>query len=180
MTFLQSLKLSGLLSFPPDAEPIELKPLNVLIGPNASGKSNLIECVELLRALPTSFAAAIREGGGVQEWLYKGFVPSRSARLEAVIDGPSNGRPLRYCVKLMGGVTVAEIIEEVLEDANKRDPADSNVSFYFRNRGGNPLINVRMLDIGGEVEHWDAQPARKLRNLSRCYRSVRTPTATRN
>ena len=72
MSFLQSIKLSGLLSFPPDSPPIELTPLNVLIGPNGSGKSNVIEAIELLHAAPTAFAEAIRDGGGAQEWLWKG------------------------------------------------------------------------------------------------------------
>ncbi len=42
---IQSIKLQNLLSFGPDAGEIELKSLNVLIGPNASGKSNLIEAI---------------------------------------------------------------------------------------------------------------------------------------
>ena len=71
MAFLKSIRLSGLLSFPPDAAPLDLTPLNVLIGPNGSGKSNLIEAIELLHAAPTAFAAAIRDGGGVHEWLWK-------------------------------------------------------------------------------------------------------------
>ncbi len=40
---IQSIKLQNFLSFGPDTKEIELKSLNVLIGSNASGKSNLIE-----------------------------------------------------------------------------------------------------------------------------------------
>jgi predicted ATPase len=36
--FLRSLKLNNFLSFGPESLEIELTPLNVLIGPNASGK----------------------------------------------------------------------------------------------------------------------------------------------
>ena len=64
MQFIQRLRMGGLLSFPPDMDFFELQPLNVLIGPNASGKTNFIEVLELLRATPTDFAAAIRDGGG--------------------------------------------------------------------------------------------------------------------
>ena len=64
MQFIKRLRMGGLLSFPPDMEPFELQPLNVLIGPNASGKTNFIEVLELLRAAPVDFAAAIRDGGG--------------------------------------------------------------------------------------------------------------------
>ena len=72
MQFIQRLRMDGLLSFPPDMDFFELQPLNVLIGPNASGKTNFIEVLELLRATPTDFAAAIRDGGGVAEWVWKG------------------------------------------------------------------------------------------------------------
>jgi predicted ATPase len=50
--FIQRLRMGGLLSFPPDMEFFELQPLNVLIGPNASRKSNFIEVLELLRSTP--------------------------------------------------------------------------------------------------------------------------------
>ena len=72
MQFIKRLRMGGLLSFPPDMESFELQPLNVLIGPNASGKTNFIEVLELLRAAPEDFAAAIRDGGGALEWLWKG------------------------------------------------------------------------------------------------------------
>jgi len=39
---LRTLQLQNLLSFGPESGEITLEPLNVLIGPNASGKSNLI------------------------------------------------------------------------------------------------------------------------------------------
>lgn len=64
MRIIQRLRMPGLLSFPPDMDFFELQSLNVLIGPNASGKSNFIEVLGLLNALPTDFAAAIRVGGG--------------------------------------------------------------------------------------------------------------------
>jgi AAA15 family ATPase/GTPase len=57
--FLRSLKLNNFLSFGPESHEIELTPLNVLIGPNASGKSNFIEAIELLHAAPTDLAGPI-------------------------------------------------------------------------------------------------------------------------
>ena len=43
--FLRSIRLQNILSFGPDTPELTLEPLNVLIGPNASGKSNLIEAL---------------------------------------------------------------------------------------------------------------------------------------
>ena len=75
---LTEITLHNLLSFGPDTPPLELQNLNILIGPNASGKSNLIEAISLMRATPNSpssnsdFRAVIRRGGGVREWIWKG------------------------------------------------------------------------------------------------------------
>jgi len=85
--FIRSIRLDGFLSFAPGSERIDLAPLNVVIGPNGSGKSNLIEAIELLHAAPTAFAAAIRDGGGVQEWLWKGEKSKDPAVIEAIIQG---------------------------------------------------------------------------------------------
>ena len=54
------------------SETIELQPLNVLIGPNGSGKSNLIEALAVLKATPTDLSSAFRQGGGVDDFLWKG------------------------------------------------------------------------------------------------------------
>jgi predicted ATPase len=81
---LHEIKAKNLLSFGPDGVALELRPLNVLIGPNGSGKSNLIEAISLLHAAPTDLAAAVRKGGGVREWIWKGN-PDATAVLEACV-----------------------------------------------------------------------------------------------
>ena len=98
------MKLSGFLSFPPDSAAIDLTPLNILIGPNGSGKSNLIEAIELLHAVPTSFAAAIRDGGGIREWLWKGDKGSKPATIEVVVEGskPVSGSAVRSELRSVG------------------------------------------------------------------------------
>jgi len=62
---------------------IELGRLNVLIGPNEVGKSNLIEVIGLLQAAPASFATAILRGGGIRQWIWLGDrVPSPIASVD--------------------------------------------------------------------------------------------------
>jgi AAA15 family ATPase/GTPase len=51
---LRRITLKNFLSFGPERVSLELENLNILIGPNASGKSNLIEAIALLRATPVS------------------------------------------------------------------------------------------------------------------------------
>ena len=143
MSFFRSLKLTSFLSFPPDSAPIELAPLNVLIGPNGCGKSNLIEAFELLHAAPTAFAAAVRDGGGVQEWLWKGDKTTRSASIEAVIQGEKGIPDLRYRLTFAASGQRTEVIDEVIEEVEKTDPKAKDVRFYYRFQNGRPALNVR-------------------------------------
>ena len=161
MPFLKSLRLDGLLSFPPDSEAIPLSPLNVLIGPNGSGKSNLIEGIELLHATPTGFANAIRDGGGVREWLWKGDDSSGWGIIEANIDlDPQTGlaglyglsrypNDLRYRLAFTAIGQRVEVTDEVIENAYKTDKRAKDVFFYYRFQAGNPVINVTE-SIGGK------------------------------
>lgn len=69
---IKHIKASNILSFGPDGLDLELKPLNVLIGANGSGKSNFLELIDLMRNTPNEVQKVIRYGGGIQEWLWKG------------------------------------------------------------------------------------------------------------
>ena len=94
--FIRTLKLRNLLSFGPDSPPIELGPLNVLIGANGSGKSNVIEAIDLLLASATDLIAPIRYGGGTEEWLWKGGKGSPIAAVNAVVSYPDGPSPLSH------------------------------------------------------------------------------------
>jgi predicted ATPase len=148
MAFLQSIKLSGFLSFPPDSPAIDLTPLNVLIGPNGSGKSNLIEAVELLHAAPTAFAAAIRDGGGVQEWLWKGSKGSEPATIETVVEGRKPVPDLRYRLMFAASGQRTEVIDEAVEETAKRSEREKDVFFYYRFQHGRPVLSVRNVSGG--------------------------------
>ena len=95
------VKLTNLLSFGPDSAEIELGPLNVLIGPNASGKSNFIEAIGLLKLTPEDLDEAIRTSGGIGDWLWRSVnVKPTQGELEAVIEGREGTQPLRYSLSL--------------------------------------------------------------------------------
>lgn len=143
MVFLQSLRLDGLLSFAPGSDAIPLTGLNVLIGPNGSGKSNLIEALELLHSTPTAFANAIRDGGGAQEWLWKGDKSNGSATIEVLIQGAQRIPDLRYRLSFTAAGQRTEVTDEILEDSRKSKANAPDVFFYYRFKAGNPVINVR-------------------------------------
>ena len=148
MIFIQRLAMSGLLSFSNDMEPFDLRPLNVLIGPNGSGKSNVIEALELLRATPTDFAAAIRDGGGAAEWLWKGDVQQESAKIDIQTgDGGTGlrsptGRPLRYFLEFTSANNRVEVLDESIEEVEP-DYGHTDPYFYYRFQRGRPVINVK-------------------------------------
>src|SRR5436305_8721865 len=99
---LSRIKLQNLLSFGPSAAPLELENLNILIGPNAAGKSNLIEALSLIRATAVSATASnndlrgvVRRGGGVNEWIWKGE-KRKSASIDVVVNYPKGKHHLRH------------------------------------------------------------------------------------
>lgn len=67
---LRSLRLRHILSFR-DAE-IVLGSLNVLVGPNGSGKPNLIGIFDLLRQPPRNLQEFARVCGVPLDWIWKG------------------------------------------------------------------------------------------------------------
>jgi predicted ATPase len=95
---IKNLRLRNFLSYGSKGEETALQPLNVLIGRNASGKSNFVEAFGLLRATPNDFAASIRQGGGISEWLWKGKREFPETEIEAQIDYPDGIMPLRYSI----------------------------------------------------------------------------------
>ena len=145
---IQRLRLDAFLSFAPGSDAIELEPLNVLIGPNGSGKSNVIEAVELLRATPTNLAAAIRDGGGAGEWLWKGR-DLHPATIDVVLGaGTPTGRPLRYRLEFAPIQGRTEVLDEAIKETGPQPPWEDDVYFYYRFQHGNPAVNVKD-DTGG-------------------------------
>jgi predicted ATPase len=129
--FIKRLALKKILSFN-DAE-IELGQLNVLIGPNAVGKSNLIEVLGLLQAAPnSSLVTAILRGGGVRQWLWLGdAVASPIATIECELNlmrGPHSDA-LLYKLSFSEESRGLIILEENLADTS---PGSGSVTYFRR------------------------------------------------
>jgi len=140
-TIINSLRVKNLLSFG-ETQDISLKPLNVLIGPNGSGKSNLIEAIILLQAAAKDFSIPFAQGGGINEWLWKGANQPVTAEMEALINYPESDMPLRYKINFSRVGYRVELIDEAVENEKPRY-GERDVYFFYRYQNGRPVFNFR-------------------------------------
>ncbi|MBW4645773.1 MAG: AAA family ATPase [Goleter apudmare HA4340-LM2] len=147
--FIRKIRLQNFLSYGTGGEEIELQPLNVLIGANTSGKSNLIEALGILRATPTDLPSPFRQGGGINEFLWKGTQASSVATIEVTLDYPPRTQVLRYQVSLTAVGQRLELVDEALENEQAYQGED-DVYFYYRYQRGRPVININKIDSDGE------------------------------
>ncbi|MHB1462395.1 MAG: AAA family ATPase [Armatimonadota bacterium] len=144
---LLQIRPTNLLSFGLDTPALELNNLNVLIGANGSGKSNLIEMIALMRATPvwpqtTSSAdvrGVVRRGGGVSEWIWKG-AKKHAASIELVVDYPTGKKALRHRFAFRNEAHTFRLDDETIENQSLRK--DHGESYYYRFMDGHPVINA--------------------------------------
>jgi predicted ATPase len=127
--FIHRLKISGLLSFGPEGIDLPLENLNVLIGANGSGKSNLLEVLALLRASPGHLPTPVKEMGGVREWLWKGDTSPGHAIIDAVVSHPQGNMPLRHVLEIAEHGERFEVVDERIE--NERAYEGKSDSYFF-------------------------------------------------
>ncbi|MGD9974503.1 MAG: AAA family ATPase [Desulfatirhabdiaceae bacterium] len=141
-TLLRTIRLRDFLSFGPATETFPLGNLNVIIGANGSGKSNLIEALSVIQAAPLDLPKPIREGGGVMEWLWKGPGAKGIAEIELTTEYPLGQKPLRYRLSFTQSGQRFDLNDESIEDESKLDPGQDDVNFYYRYRHGRPALNT--------------------------------------
>ena len=157
-SFIQSIRLRNLLSYGPDAPALELRPLNVLIGPNASGKSNLIVALSLLAAAPGNLQAPIRQGGGISEWLWKGEESTSDARLDVAFGFPAESDSLLYRLSFSETGGRFSLLDESVESLGA---GSENPTPLYGYRNGNPVISTRT--VGSEGAEDSERTERTLR-----------------
>lgn len=136
---LGPITLRNLLSF--RDQTVALGPLNILIGENTAGKSNLIEAVGLLQAAPSDFRAAILRGGGIRSWLWQGEgVRSNVAQVICEVGAPPDERSL-YTIEFAEDAGGLAILSESLTDitGKVRFFARSDQQFDFVAARGYPV-----------------------------------------
>lgn len=147
---LHSLRLENFLSYGPEGVQLELEPLNILIGQNASGKSNLIQAIELLQAAPTNLSAPIVQGGGVEEWLYKG----EKSTPAAVITGAVNyaGQDvLTHTLSFTTSSSRLRLVDESVHSTTASRRRDTP-AIYYSYYSGDAAVASKVLAVSGDEE----------------------------
>ena len=136
---INSLHLKNILSFK-DTQ-IVLRPLNVLIGPNAAGKSNLIETIAMLQATPEDLAGFFRRNGPAGDWIWQGDDAPRSdplsAEIVAEISNPASpSMPLNYVLRFAESNERLHVIAERLENLRPYQDWQPRPYFFFEVENG--------------------------------------------
>jgi predicted ATPase len=137
---IRRLTIRNLLSFGGEATTIELQNLNVLIGANGSGKSNLIEVIGLLKSTPKDLGRAIASGGPIDEWLWKGSPNTTGATIEATISQASGPAVLRYVLGFEKVGSRLEIYNEVIHTSGGLQQQEN---LYYNTPSLPPYINTK-------------------------------------
>lgn len=142
--FLKKIKLKNFLSYGPRETEIKLKNLNILVGANGSGKSNLFEAISLLRSTPKAIVAPVRKGGGVFDWLWKGEgnpIATISFDFENNFSKQFIGIDINYSLDFTVVNNRFEIINEKIENT---EPSTGNPQpyLYYSHNKKSTIINV--------------------------------------
>jgi len=116
LMLFERLKVSGFLSFGAEGIDLELRPLNVLIGANGSGKSNLIEAFGVIKGAARHLTEGLNREGLAKEWLHKG---KGEARFEAWVRADGPGPVLRHELVLLEQKGRLELGEERILDGGE-------------------------------------------------------------
>jgi predicted ATPase len=122
---IEKIRLRNILSFGDQGEEIELQPLNIIIGQNASGKSNLVDVISFLRDLwrGENLASSISRSGGINEWLWKGKKTEHFAEIKVQIEGYNDNDANEYELSFNNGMfgDSFSIIEEKIKSRNQKE-----------------------------------------------------------
>ena len=121
MRTLQRLKIKNFKSI--REQELQLRPLNVFIGGNGAGKSNLIEVFRFLNEIVNeNLTGYTLKKGGADSLLH--FGRKRSPEMMIEVQFSHETRTSRYSVRLAGNVDGGLYIEEETSDSKIRDHSE--------------------------------------------------------
>lgn len=140
---IKHIKASNILSFGPDGLDLELKPLNVLIGANGSGKSNFLDLIDLMRSTPNDLQGLIRTSGGTHEWIWKLNELKAHPRIELVSELSSKfvNQHLLHSISFNESSSSFFVVSEAIMDTDQSGFAKGKM--YYDYFGGHPMIDIK-------------------------------------
>ena len=142
---INSLHLKNILSFK-DTK-LDLQPLNVLIGANGSGKSNLIDVIALLQAVPNDLAGFLRRNGPTGDWIWDG-----AGRPEAFFD------PVEITANLGTPTSSAKYELQIAVDNDRVESLTEKLGFPHTESDGKEFVSPVFRASRGDVRLWSAPP----------------------
>lgn len=181
--FIKSLSLKNFLSYGEEATTVELKPLNIIIGVNGSGKSNFIQALRLLQNIPTN-VSEIFKYDSVDDWLWKGSNQLSVAEIEALVEPITKKYiPLQYVLKFTARNRRFAIEDEIIRDLYSGNSIPKKTHFYYRHNEKEPFLVdnrqevVKMLDKKSNAsilqQNWDKALFPEISYLREQFQSMR-------
>jgi predicted ATPase len=162
---ITQLTLRNFLSFGPEGVSLNMRALNVLIGPNASGKSNLLEALAILRAAAGDLQSAVREGGGIGEYRWKGAAAGGPPVLETAVNFMERWKPdvVRHRMELVPigpGFRVRETIRADRQVVYRLDEAGAMLRARLDDEGNSQEVETGQLNSDRSVLSQRRDPVR--------------------
>lgn len=151
---IRHLTPRNFLSFGPDNAGIELRALNLFIGANGSGKSNLIEAINLMRSAPKGWQEVTRKGGGASEWIWKGG-RDRDASVELTFVDSGAKAPIVHEAAFRALAGRFDLAEEKIHDEAQSGGMENG---YYATAFGHGGPRVARITATGD-QQWEAAPA---------------------
>ncbi len=136
--FVRSLRFREFLSFGPESPGLNLRPLNVLVGPNGVGKSNLLEGIDLLRSTPMDLRNYVNLAGGAADLIWSGSGAAGSASLDLAVN--LQDAMVRHHIEISSVQSTFRIEDEFVDTA--REAGDRKISTLYDFRRGKPEIKL--------------------------------------
>jgi predicted ATPase len=158
--FLQSIQPLNFLSFGSDTSPIELKKLNVLIGSNGSGKSNLLSAISFMLGTVGNLGAVFHSGGGASEWINKITKASTASVLACLRHLSYSDLSYLHSVSFTSNGVRHTVKSESIREINT---ISKDMTFlYYNNVSNTPVVwshnNNRHINISEELRYSSSSP----------------------
>jgi predicted ATPase len=150
---IESIRLRNFLSFGPEATTVKLRAVNILIGANGTGKSNLLDGLRFLRATTTKLSDVLQGGpANFPAWVWKGEREDERAAVEVRFARTREFAAMNYRIditaKESGFLVFLELIQRTRQPPDVfREPRSGTL--HLKGAGRTPARDT--FDVGESI-----------------------------